>query len=442
VALAALLATACGVGGGSTSANVGYGKDQPKVKITFWYMPNGSAPNDYFKAEAAAFNAAHPNIQVEGTLVDWSDAFSKITASLTSGVGPDVSQLGTTWVGAFSKTTGLHQFSQEEIDGLGGKSAFVPASWNTSSLINTTKTTAIPWFIDTRAVYYRSDVLKDLGIDPKTAFTDWSTLDQTLAKIKASGKMAALGVPGKNDFNVVHNFAPWIWGAGGDYVSGDGSKPAIGDSASVDGVNQYQQLAGKYVDPAVLQKNSNDVDAMFAQGRFAVTFSGPWLAQMLQTPNSQNGYGDDVTAKAGFGTASFPTGPKNHAVFFGGSNLAVLKGSKHEQAAYEWIRWLTSDKGQTSYVPKVGLWPARVSAAGSNVFAGSQYLAAFHDQLQFGRSYQMVAAWGPIENVLVKDLGNVWDAVSQANGPIPRSTVNDMMQKTNQDVQAAIQQSQ
>src|SRR5437588_6672337 len=126
--MSALLVMACGGNNGTTtSSTVGYDKSQPKVKVTFWYMPNGSAPNDYFKAEAAAFNAAHPNIQVEGTLVDWSDAFSKITASLTSGVGPDVSQLGTTWVGAFSKTGGLHQFSQPEIDGLGGKSAFVPA---------------------------------------------------------------------------------------------------------------------------------------------------------------------------------------------------------------------------------------------------------------------------------------------------------------------------
>src|SRR3981081_4697075 len=112
----------------ATATGVGYGKDQPAVQINVWYMPNGSAPDDYFRTEAAGFNAAHPNIHVKGTPVSWGDAFNKITAALASGVGPDVTQLGPTWVGAFSRTGGLHQSSQAEIDGLGGSSAFFPAS--------------------------------------------------------------------------------------------------------------------------------------------------------------------------------------------------------------------------------------------------------------------------------------------------------------------------
>jgi multiple sugar transport system substrate-binding protein len=434
---------ACGgpSGGGSTGATAGYDKSQPKVKITFWYMPNGAAPNDYFKAEAAAFNAEHPNIEVEGTLVDWGDAFNKITTALTSGVGPDVTQLGTTWVGAFSKTGGLHDFSQAEIDGMGGKSAFVPAAWASSSLVGSGKTTAIPWFIDTRAIYYRADVLQRLGIDPNTAFSTWDAMDQTLGKIKSEGKIQPFGIPGKNAYDVVHNFAPWVWGAGGDYVNTDGSKATISSDASVDGVFQFESLAAKYVDKAVLQKNNNDVEALFGQGQFAVTTDGPWLANQILAPTSQGGFGDGATAKNGFGTAPLPAGPKDHKVFFGGSNLAIMKSSKQEAAAYEWVRWL-ANQGQPSYVSKVGMWPARQLAASSSQFANNQYMAAFKDQLQFGKAYPMVAAWGPIETALVKDFGNLWDQVSTARGPVPRSVVKSDMAQAAQDINAAIQSSQ
>jgi multiple sugar transport system substrate-binding protein len=443
VALASLLVMACGSGNGgsSGSTSVGYGTSQPKVKISFWYMPNGAAPKDYFQAEADAFMAAHPNIQVDGTLVDWGDAFSKITTALTSGVGPDVTQLGTTWVGAFSKTGGLHSFSQAEIDGLGGKSAFVPGAWASSSLVNSGQTTAIPWFIDTRAIYYRTDVLKSLNIDPATAFQTWDSFDQTLAKIQAAGKVQAFGIPGKNAYDVVHNFAPFVWGAGGDYVNGNGTKSTVGADAAVDGVYEYTTLASKYVDKAVLGKSNNDVEALYAAGKFAVTTDGPWLAQQLQQPTAQGGYADGVTAKAGFGTAPFPAGPKDHKVFFGGSNVAVMKSSKQEAAAYEWVRWLT-DKGQPTYVPKVGMWPSRVSAGTTPVFANNPYDTAFKDQLQFGKSYPMIAAWGPIETALVKDFGSLWDQVSQSSGPVPRSVVKDDMTKAAQDIDAAIQQSQ
>ena len=442
VALSALLVMACGNSGGgsSNSASVGYGTSQPKVKITFWYMPNGSAPNDYFKAEAAAFNASHPNIEVDGTLVDWGDAFNKITTALTSGVGPDVTQLGTTWVGAFSKTGGLHPFSQPEIDGLGGKSAFVPGAWASSSLVGSNQTTAIPWFIDTRAIYYRADVLQRLGIDPSTAFSTWDSFDQTLAKVKAEGKIQPFGIPGKQAYDVVHNFAPWVWGAGGDYVNGDGTKATIGDDAAVDGVFQFESLAAKYVDKAVLQKNNNDVEALFGNGQFAVTTDGPWLAQELQQPKSQGGFAEGPTAQAGFGTVPYPAGPKDHKVFFGGSNLAIMKSSKQEAAAYEWVRWLTN-QGQPTYVSKVGMWPARGLSANATVFANDKYDKAFKDQLQYGKAYPMIAAWGPIETALVKDFGNLWDQVSQSSGPVPRNVVKDDMTKAAQDVDAAIQQS-
>ena len=444
VALSMLLAMACG-GGGTTSngpsTSVGYGTSQPKVTINFWYMPNGAAPNDYFKAEAAAFNASHPNIEVQGTLVDWGDAFNKITTALTSGSGPDVTQLGTTWVGAFSRTGGLHSFSQAEVDGLGGKSAFVPAAWASSSLVGSGQATAIPWFIDTRAIYYRSDVLQSLGIDPSSAFSSWDTMDQTLGKIQAAGKIQAFGIPGKNAYDVVHNFAPWVWDAGGDYVNAAGTKETISQDTSVDGVFQYASLASKYVNKAVLQKSNNDVEALFASGQFAVTTDGPWLAQQMVQPTSGGGFADSAATKGGFGTVPYPAGPKDHKVFFGGSNLAVTKASKNEAAAYEWVRWLTN-QGQPTYVSKVGMWPARGLSANASVFASDQYDKAFKDQLQFGKSYPMIAAWGPIETALVKDFGSLWDQVSQSSGPVPRSVVKDDMTKAGQDITAAIQQSQ
>src|SRR5262249_41735857 len=97
-------------------------------------------------------------------------------------------------------------------------------------------------------------------------------------------------------------------------------------------------------------------------------------------------------------------------------------------------------KGQPTYVSKVGMWPSRGLSANASVFASNKYDKAFKDQLQFGKSYPMVAAWGPIETALVKDFGNLWDQVSQSNGPVPRNVVKDDRTKAAQDVAGAIQQ--
>lgn len=436
-----LMAAACGGSGTSTTSNgVGYGKNQPNVTINFWYMPNGAEPDQYFQQQASAFEAVHPNITVKGTNVSWGDALNKLTAAVTSGVGPDVTQLGTTWVGTLSKAGGLHQFSQGEINGMGGQSAFNAASWKTGELAGTNQLTAAPWFIDTRAIYYRKDVFQRLGIDPATAFKDWNSTDQTLAKIKAAG-IQPLGMPGKKAFDVVHNFAPWVWGAGGDYLNKNGTQAAFDTPAAVDGVNQLLTLAAKYVDPAVLQQDNNTVEAMFAQGKFAVMWDGSFLNQQFSVPASQQGYQGSVAEQAGVGTEPFPAGPKANNVFFGGSNLAIMKSSQHEAAAYEFVRWLTGDKSQEQYVNQVGLIPARNSSAKAAVFTGNANLQAFLNQLNRGRSYPTIAAWGQIESALVADYGKMFDAVAQSGGPLPRSQVQTMVQSANQDITAAIQQS-
>jgi multiple sugar transport system substrate-binding protein len=442
LAAGALIAAACGSStSSSTSAAVGYSKSQPHTTISFWYMPNGAQPDQYFKDEAAAFEAAHPNVTIQGTNVSWGDALTKLTAAVTSGVGPDVTQLGTTWVGTFSKAGGLHQLSQAEIGGLGGSSAYTSASWRSGIPSGSSQVTAVPWFIDTRAIYYRTDVLQGLGLDPAAAFKDWPSFENTLSKVKAAGKMSPLGMPGKKAYDVVHNIAPWVWGAGGDYVNSDGSKATIGDPAAVDGVNEFQTLAGKYVDPGVLQQDNNTVEAMFAQGKFAITFDGPWLAQQFKSPSSQGGYAGSVTDQAGFATAPYPTGPKASNVFFGGSDLAIMKSTKHEGAAYEWVRWLAGDKGQQSYVPRVGMMPALKSSTSAPVFSQNLNLKAFETQLPRGREYPTIAAWGQIEAALVADFGKMYDAIAQSNGPLTKSQVQQMMQQANQDVNAAIAQS-
>src|SRR5207237_6187044 len=122
------------------------------------------------------------------------------------------------------------------------KIAFVPLAWPT------VKATSIPWFIDTRVVYYLADILKDLNIDPANAFSNGEAFDHTLDAIKISKKISPLGIAGRNDSNPVASFAPWIWEAGGSLLSDDGSKPTINQSASVDGVDEFQRFGVRYVD--------------------------------------------------------------------------------------------------------------------------------------------------------------------------------------------------
>jgi len=390
-AVALLLTAACGGPANAPSA---------ATTINFWYVSTGA------QDAAKAFHTAHPDIDVKATKI------SSLPSSLTGANAPDVVELNRDWVAAVANTAALHEFSADEVQSVGGKSAFVPQAWPTG------KITSIPWFIDTRVVYYRADILKELNIDPANAFSNWEAFDHTLDAIKTSKKLPALGIAGKNDSNPVAGFAPWIWEAGGSLVTDDGTRPTINQSAAVDGVDEYQRFGGRYVDADVLKQDTAAVESMFAAGKFAVTIGGPSLATKLK--GSQ------------FGAQQFPPGHTGHAVWVGGSDLAIVKNSSKESAAFEMVKWLTGTEGQSAVASKTGMYPALVAAGPAG---------PIKSQLAAGRSLPTLAAWPALEKSMRTDLGKIWDEVIVEGQPMAKDLLQTLLDKTAANMQTALNQS-
>jgi multiple sugar transport system substrate-binding protein len=419
----------------NAGAAPGYGPNEPPVTIEFWYMPNGPAPDRDMSREVERFHAQHPNITVRATKLDWAEALTRLNTAAASGAGPDVAQLGTTWVGGITALGALQPFTAQQLDGLGGRGAFLQASWTSTHLAGHPEVTAVPWFVDVRAIFYRSDILARLHLDPRAAFANWSSFEATLARIKARGGIAALGQPGKNDWNVVHNIAPFIWDAGGDLLSPDGAEPAVDTAAAVTGVDYYQRLVGRFNSRTTLQKNSTDAQNAFADGQTAVFISNPEAVAVYEAGGKRR-----AGLRAGWATAPLPAGPKGRYTFFGGSDLSIWKRSRHPAAAYEWVRFLTGDESQQRFVSAIGLWPARTAVAARAPFATEPAYKAFAEQLADGRQYPAVAAWTDLEAALQKSFSVLWDRVAASDAPLPRDQVDALLARTNADMKLVIKQ--
>jgi multiple sugar transport system substrate-binding protein len=416
----------------AATASPGYGPQEPPVTIDFWYMPNGPSPDKVIRREVDRFQAIHPNITVRATKLEWPDALTRLTTAAASSNGPDVSQLGSTWVGSISSLDGLRPFSEDELAWLGGRDAYLPASWTSTRLLGRTEVTAVPWFVDIRAVFYRTDVLRDLGIDPAAAFADWRSFAATLDRIDAKGRIPALGQPGKADWNVVHNVAPFVWGAGGDFLSADGTRATVATPAALDGVDYYQELVAKYNSRELLRGTYTEARRAFIDGRVAVLTDAPESVGTFRAADKLDGR---------WATAPMPAGPNGRFTFLGGSNLSLWKASQHPAAALEWIRFLTGEESQRRYVSGIGLWPARLSATTEAPFGSDPAYGAFTAQIPDGRQYPAVAAWNGIEVALHKAFGTMWDRVLATGRPLPRGELEALLSRATTDVQQAIAES-
>jgi len=209
--------------------------------------------------------------------LDWGSAWQRITIATMSGEGPDLMQLGTTWVGAVTSMGALYDMT-DRVGEIGGAEHFLPSSWRYSGIDGTDRVTSIPWFVDARAMYYRTDVFNKLGLT-KNDLSTWESFEKTLAKIKASNleidgqKVQPLGITGKNDWNVVHNLAPWIWMAGGDFLTEDNKRCDLYSEEAAEGVSFLVSLVMKgYVPESCLEQNTSQVENGFNNGEYAIIF--------------------------------------------------------------------------------------------------------------------------------------------------------------------------
>jgi multiple sugar transport system substrate-binding protein len=411
--------------------------------VEMWVMPNSLNPITDIEELLKPFEAK-TGIKVKITSVDWGAGWSKITTAATSGDVPDLCQLGSTWVSAITGMGALEEISKEAIARMGGKAAFVPVSWQTTGTEGSGKTTAIPWFVDARGLFVRTDAMAKAKVSVSELGT-WDSFKNALKKLydadlQLDGQaMAPLGVSGKNDWNVIHNLAPWIWMAGGDFLSADRKSCVINSDQAVEGLMFYLSLVKEgYVPSEYLELNTAQVSANFNSGACAMYFDGPYEIKTLTRPVSEGGASDSPAAK-NFTVTGYPRGPKGRITFVGGSALGIFKQGKNKAAALEVIKYLTSKQAQINYAKATGFLPARVEAFNDQFFANDPNRKVFKEAVFYGRTYPSIPSWGLLEPILTRRLGIMWDYVLGGK-TIDPAQIKEQLKLAKQEVESILSQ--
>jgi multiple sugar transport system substrate-binding protein len=416
-----------------------------KVTVEMWVMPNSLEPLKDLETLIKDFEAANPGIKVKITSVDWGAAWTKITTAATSGDVPDLVQVGSTWVGSISGMGALLDL-KDRLAEVGGKNVFIPAAWRTTGIEGSGQVTAIPWFMDARAMYYRTDVLREAGVKP-SELDNWASFEKALKKIKDAKvsidgtEIAPLGISGKNDWNVIHNLAPWIWGSGGDYVSPNRKLSDINSKDSLKGIMFYIGLVKSgYVPIEYLELNTAQVSSNFNNGSCAIYFDGPYEVKTLTTPPGQGGAAGSLTSR-NFAVAPYPKGPKGRFTFVGGSALGIFKQAKHPNEAFKVIQYLVSKPAQVSYAKVTGFLPVRSDAFNDPFFSSDPNRRMFKEAVLYGRTYPCIPAWGLLEPVLTRRFGIMWEYVTNTyeNG-FKELEIKNQLDLAKQEIEGVLKQ--
>jgi multiple sugar transport system substrate-binding protein len=345
------------------------------------------------------FEARH-NARVNLHLLEWETSWSELLRYTFAGHGPAVSEVGDTWLASLALMNALRPFSAREVAAFGGQASFLPAATRSSSLPNDPTVWSMPWLAETRAIYYRRDLLVAAGVDESTAFATQANLEQTLQRLQESGVAMPWVVPSEPGVDTLHNLNSWIWGAGGDYVDPAHRRVTIAEEPARAGLRAYFGLH-RFLAAEAHHLSIAQTDALFAAERAAATISGPWLA----TP----AFGAAEPARLERVGVALPPGVPTVL----GSHLVIWKHTpyRQEKLALELIAFLTGQQAQSLASQQVGMLPVRLDALAGPPFAEDPIYRTFVAGLRAGRSFPVMRLWATVEEHLTAALGRLWASV-------------------------------
>ena len=397
------------------------GQSRPST-LNVWIMTNGEKSEEMFLDTIAPFALANPNVKVVLTILPWPEAWEKIQVALKGGPAPDVVQLGTTWVASIAATGKLL-----DLTGKFDENAFPSGILAATSIQGSGKPVrfAMPWFVDTRALYYNKAACAKAGIEPEKDFATWSSFKAALLKLKEldmEGKRPMpLGFAG-NPRDAVHNLSWWIWGAGGEFI-GRGPKGK--------GINSPESVAG--VEFAVGLVREGLMVPTYDEGK------GEVLMRMLSAGEVSTivSYPISSLSENRFGVVPLPEGPRGRFTFLGGSTLAVFNTSPHPKESIALLQFLSSEGAQLHYSARTGLLPAAAKEYDDLLLRMDPVRSVLVGQLQYGRAYPSIPQWVAIEHVLQDGLGIVWDIATRP-GPYDKRVLRRELDRVARTIDAIL----
>jgi ABC-type glycerol-3-phosphate transport system substrate-binding protein len=346
-----------------------------------------------------AFSARH-RLKVNARQIGWGEAWNKLVQFGLSSRGPDISEIGTTWLGSFETMEALRPFTPEEVASLGGNQCYPPGLWQACQMSQQQRMLAIPFTLDLRMVFYRRDWLQKAGVDEATAFVDAEHFHETLSRVKAAGHPAPLGITTAHAHtDIVHDMTSWIWSAGGEIRSADGKHMMLTLPQSRAGMEAYFGL-NQFITPKMRGLTQQQVNKSFFEGQTAIAIlkENNYLGYM--------GQGLKVSAEiaGNIGQAMLMRVP-----YLGGSALVIWRQSMDYQAALKLVQFLTSTEAWRVLSKEVYSYtPAHLDALAHSPLAGIPFYPAIQQSLKDGRSCYSGHRWSGVEIRLAETIEELW----------------------------------
>lgn len=394
---------------------------QDVVTIEWWTVNSEEYSEEAQRALADQFNAEHPNIHVNITVLPESGFTERMTATLGAGSGaPDVAFFwDNNW---FPQALDLTEYiaADPDID----PEMYFEGFWNTRAVWQD-EIVGLPLGVGANFVMYNKDVFDEMGVAYPSP--DWTT-DEYIATATAltdADQRRWGGDRPRGPFRA-------IWRNYGAFPYSDDSTTVDGylnSDASVAAYTWLWDLVASNATPTPA-----DIEILGTEGTGPIDL---FLAGRLAMATLNQGH-MLTAAKAGvnFGIVPEPQIPGNERYVNAFSLTAsVWAGTEHPDEAYEWLSYWVGPEGQQFLMENGQLFPSIPAVLETYPDADKDYVQAFFGVLELRQVAEWVNAH-PCNGTVLRAAVDAWDLVNL--GEINRDEIEATLDSLVEPAQAAL----
>ena len=389
---------------------------ESREEIVFWAL---GAEGEHVQKVMPEFERRNPGVTVRVQMIPWNAAHEKLLTAYAGGSLPDVCQIGNTWVPEFQILSALENLSPwVDRSSTIKDTSYFRGIWDTNIINGSVY--GIPWYVDTKVMFYRSDRLEEVGYPqgPKS-WEEWFDASAKLKKAYPDDYPVF--------FSTNNEWVPQVvmgLQKGSTLLRDNDTYANFSSKEFHDALNIFHDFFAKGWAPVKTAQIVNIYQA-FAEGFFAMYISGPWnigefsrrLPPALQSK---------------WMTAPLP-GPdgKMGVSLAGGSSLVMFSGSSKKPEVWKLIEYLSEPAVQAAFYGYTGDLPPRTEAWKDSTLLMNKYAAAFFQQLNQVVPTPKIPEWEQIAQQIrqVTELVSMDRiTVDEATAELDR-TVNLMLEK-------------
>ena len=437
-----LILAACGNGSGSSNPNTGgvaqqglssgnpynacpsstnttaASPESGTVTLTVSGWSSTPAEDALVQSNLKKFEQLHPNIHINWSPIP-GDYPTKMRANVASGTVPDVFYLQPAMSSEYISSGKLLNLSPYMArDHVSADSYY--ASLMNPFVCTSGQVFGLPKDWASLGIFYNKQMLQAAGLSAPDPNWTWSDMQNYAAKLtkNAGTNNAVYGMSLSADAS---RWGAFLFADGGTMLNKDGTQATFNSSAGVDSATYYDSFIKNHTGVLPTQVGAPWNGDAFGKQKVAMTIEGPWLIPYMTStyPSVQYGIAPLPTA---------PTGKKANLIFT--NAWAAYSGTKHPDAAWELIKYMTGTTVQKSQLDAGFALPTIKGLDNDPYFTQHPDFKVLFD----AASYGYADYYGPQDATIHSDLATALQAIMLNKQTIP-AALNDAATKVDQALQ-------